>query len=64
MVWFGVVHPPRRAILSLPSEFPQLLMPDVDGSVEESDWELVEDDALRLRDRITEWVEQVRDAIR
>ena len=41
-----------------------LLMPDLDGTVEESDWELIEDSAAGLRDRIAGWCEQQRDQIR
>jgi hypothetical protein len=40
-----------------------LLMPDPD-SVEESDWELIEEQASDLHDRITDWVDQVRDQVR
>lgn len=41
-----------------------LLMPDLDGTVDESDWELIEDSAAGLRDRITTWCDQHRDQIR
>lgn len=34
-----------------------LLMPDLDGTVEESDWEAIEDDAAELKALIQEWVE-------
>jgi hypothetical protein len=37
-----------------------LLMPDRDGTVEDSDWELIEDEADRLRTRIAEWADAVR----
>ena len=33
-----------------------LLMPDLDGSVEDSDWELIEEEAARLRALITTWL--------
>ncbi|MGV7687137.1 DUF3631 domain-containing protein [Mycobacterium kansasii] len=38
-----------------------LLMPDTDGTIEDSDWELIEDDAHQLRDAITQFADQVRD---
>lgn len=37
-----------------------LLMPDIDGVVEDSDWEDIEDDANALRARIAEWADMVR----
>lgn len=41
-----------------------LLMPDVDGNAEESDWELIEPDALELGQRLAAWAEGVRDEVR
>lgn len=41
-----------------------LLMPDLDGSVSESDWEDIEDDARALAGRLSTWAEQHRDAVR
>jgi hypothetical protein len=41
-----------------------LLMPDLDGTVEDSDWELIEDDANKLKDNIGVWADAVRDDIR
>ena len=41
-----------------------LLMPDLDGTVEESDWELIEPAAAGLRNRIAAWCDQHRDQIR
>ncbi len=41
-----------------------LLMPDLDGTVEESDWELIEDPAADLRVRVVAWCDQHRDQIR
>jgi hypothetical protein len=41
-----------------------LLMPDVDGTIEESDWELIEDDATALAGRIRSWCDHHRDQIR
>lgn len=41
-----------------------LLMPDVHGLAEETDWEMMEDDALNLGGRIAEWAETVRDHVR
>lgn len=40
-----------------------LLMPDLDGAVEDSDWELIEDDALALHEQITGFCDQVRDQL-
>lgn len=40
-----------------------LLMPDLDGTVEDSDWELIEDDALTLHEQIAAFCEQVRDEL-
>jgi hypothetical protein len=37
-----------------------MLFPDVDGKVEESDWELIEGDAADLKEDIVTWVERVR----
>jgi hypothetical protein len=41
-----------------------LLMPDIDGTVEDSDWEEIEDDASALKARITDWADAVRDDVR
>lgn len=41
-----------------------LLMPDLDGTVEESDWEYIEDDVRRLGDRLAEWCDEVRETVR
>ena len=38
-----------------------LLLPDLDGRIEESDWELIEDDAQALHDEIADWADQVRE---
>jgi hypothetical protein len=40
-----------------------VLMPDLDGTVEDSDWELIEDDANKLAARIADWANQVREQI-
>ncbi|MEV8191895.1 DUF3631 domain-containing protein [Rhodococcus pyridinivorans] len=40
-----------------------LLMPDLDGTAEDSDWEYIEDDALALGTRLAEFAESVRDDI-
>jgi hypothetical protein len=40
-----------------------LLLPDPDN-VEETNWELIEEDAVDLHDRIADWVDQVRDQVR
>jgi hypothetical protein len=41
-----------------------LLMPDLNGTVEDSDWEMIADDAERLRSKIIAWADTVRDGIR
>jgi hypothetical protein len=41
-----------------------LLLPDLDGRVDESDWERIEDDARALGQRIAEWADVVRDDLR
>jgi len=41
-----------------------LLMPDVDGAIEESDWEWIEADARHLGKRLAVWADSVRDDIR
>ena len=41
-----------------------LLFPDLHGTVDDSDWELLEEDAQQLAARITDWAEAVRDEVR
>jgi len=41
-----------------------LLMPDLDGTVEDSDWELIEEDAERLRAQTATWAESVRQSVK
>jgi hypothetical protein len=41
-----------------------LLMPDIDGVVEDSDWEHIENDIKALKDRILDWANTVRGAIK
>lgn len=41
-----------------------LLLPDLEGRVEESDWELIESDAEVLGGRLARWCAQVQQAIR
>lgn len=41
-----------------------LLMLDLDGTVEDSDWELIEGDAERLRADIAAWAESVRQSVK
>lgn len=41
-----------------------LLMPDIDGSIEESDWEWIEDDARALGKRLALWADTVRDHVK
>lgn len=40
-----------------------LMMPDVSGTVEDSDWELFEEEAKKLHDHIAEWSDSVREKI-
>jgi Protein of unknown function (DUF3631)/Bifunctional DNA primase/polymerase, N-terminal len=40
-----------------------LLMPDVDGSIEDSDWEAIEDEAHQLHDNIAKFAAQVRNRV-
>jgi hypothetical protein len=41
-----------------------LLLPDLDGKAEESDWEAIEEQASDLAGRIIAWADQVRDLIK
>jgi hypothetical protein len=41
-----------------------LLMPDIDETAEESDWEWIEDEARDLGGRLAAWADQVRDDVR
>jgi hypothetical protein len=41
-----------------------LLLPDIRGEVEESDWELIENEATGLHDQLADWAEQVREQVR
>jgi hypothetical protein len=41
-----------------------LLMPDLQGAVEDSDWEFLEDEATELHDRIVVFAESVREKVR
>ncbi|WP_176474988.1 DUF3631 domain-containing protein [Dietzia natronolimnaea] len=41
-----------------------LLMPDLDGTADESDWEMIEPDALDLAERIQAWCDLIRDEVR
>jgi Protein of unknown function (DUF3631) len=41
-----------------------LLLPDLDGTVSESDWELIEPAALRLHDQLALWANQAREQVR
>lgn len=40
-----------------------LLLPDYDGTVEDSDWQFIEEDAQALHDVIAAWASTVRDAV-
>jgi hypothetical protein len=41
-----------------------LLLPDLHGTVEESNWEEIEADALKLHDQLALWANQVREQVR
>lgn len=41
-----------------------LLMPDIHDTAEESDWELIDEEARKLGKRLAEWAETIRDEIR
>jgi Protein of unknown function (DUF3631) len=41
-----------------------LLMPDVDGLIEDSDWEEYEEDARRIGGKLEAWADMVRDEVR
>jgi len=41
-----------------------LLMPDIHGTAEESDWELIDEEARELGEQLAEWAEKVRVPIR
>ena len=41
-----------------------LLLPDIDGAIEDSDWEILEEAALVLGGRLAAWASAVRDAVR
>lgn len=40
-----------------------LLLPDYEGSVDDSDWQFIEDDAVLLRERIEDWADEIRDEV-
>jgi hypothetical protein len=40
-----------------------VLMPDLDGTVEDSDWEQIEADAKKLAARVADWANQVREQV-
>lgn len=41
-----------------------LLLPDLEGTVEDSDWQHIEDDAHALHDAIEAWTESVKDTVK
>lgn len=41
-----------------------LLLPDVTGMVQDSDWQYIEDDAQQLHDQIAAWADTVRDRVK
>lgn len=41
-----------------------LLLPDLSGRVDESDWELIDEDARQLGGRLADWADRVRDDVR
>jgi hypothetical protein len=40
-----------------------LLSPDIDGFIEDSDWEYIEPEAIKLHTTITDWADSVRDDV-
>ena len=40
-----------------------LLSPDLDGTIDDSDWEFIEEEAKELHDEIAAWADQVRDEV-
>ena len=73
---WDVVNMPTHAAVAMAGNSPRLpadtmsrnirilLMPDLDGTVAESDWELIAQDVERLHDRLGDWAGEVRDSIR
>ncbi len=57
-------NPPNLPADTASRQIRVLLMPDIDGTVEESDWENLEDDAIALRERIAEWAATMRDKVK
>lgn len=41
-----------------------LLLPDYEGTVSDSDWQYIEDDAALLREQVEAWADEVRDEVR
>src|SRR6185312_13441276 len=41
-----------------------LIMPDHDGTVEDSDWELIEEEAVEIANQLVGWSNEVRDQVR
>jgi hypothetical protein len=41
-----------------------LLLPDLEGAIEETDWELIDTDAYPLQQQLVDWADQVRDQVR
>src|SRR5271165_190189 len=41
-----------------------LLMPDIDGTVEDSDWEAIQAEAGKLKADLESWADQVRDQVK
>ena len=41
-----------------------LIMPDHDGTVEDSDWELIEDEAKEIATQLALWANEVREQVR
>lgn len=61
----GPLRPSQRASEDTRSRTIRvLLLPDLDGRVEESDWELLEDEAADLASVLSAWTDQVRDEVR
>ncbi|WP_084021613.1 DUF3631 domain-containing protein [Mycobacterium avium] len=54
---------PRLPADTLSRSIRILMMPDSSGRIEDSDWELYDEPAKELRERIAEWADSVRDDV-
>jgi hypothetical protein len=55
---------PKLADDTLSRTIRVLIMPDHDGTVEDSDWELIEEEAQAIADELAMWADSVRDQLR